>query len=127
MVWIDYQKAYDKDPHSWLIESLNRMDLEKIALKVLGKTMKSWKVELICDAETLVEVLIKRGIFQMDALSLLLFVIALIPMTHMLRTANPEYELQTGEMINNLLSWIISNCIPKVRVSWIPFSNNRNL
>ena len=33
----------------------------------------------------------------------LLFVIALIPLTHILGTANPGYEIQTGETINHLL------------------------
>ena len=46
------------------------------------KTMKSWRMELACGAETLGEVPIKRGIFQGHALSPLQFVIALIPDTH---------------------------------------------
>ena len=41
--------------------------------------MKKWKVELTCAKQELGEVNIKRGIFQGDALSPLLFVIALIP------------------------------------------------
>ena len=69
----------------------------------LGKMMMSWRVELTCGAETLWEVPIQRGIFQGDALSWLLFVIALIPLTHILRTANPGYEFRTGETINHLL------------------------
>ena len=67
-----------------------------------GKTMKSWRVELTCGSETLGEVPIKSGFFQGDALSPLLFVIALIPLTHILRTANPGYEFRTGETINHL-------------------------
>ena len=63
MVWIDYQKAYDKNPQPWVIESLNMMGLAKNEVKVLGKAMNSWRVELTCDAETLVELLIKRKIF----------------------------------------------------------------
>ena len=65
--------------------------------------MKSWMVELTCGSETLGEVPTKRGIFQGDVLSPLLFVIALILLTHILTTANPAYELQTGETINHLL------------------------
>ena len=33
----------------------------------------------------------------------MLFVIALFPLTHVLRTANPRYEFRTGETINHLL------------------------
>ena len=65
--------------------------------------MKSWWVELTCGSETLRELPIKRGIFQGDVLSPLLFVITLIPLTHILRTANPGYEFQSGETINHLL------------------------
>ena len=68
-----------------------------------GKIMKSWMLELTYSAETLREVPIKRGTFQGDALSLLLFVIALIPLTHIPRSDNPGYEFRTGEPINHLL------------------------
>ena len=50
-------------------------------------------MELICGPETLEEVPINRGIFQGNALSPLLFVIALIALTHILRTGNPGNEL----------------------------------
>ena len=53
--------------------------------------MKYWRVELTCGSETLGEVPIKRKVFQGDKL-LPLFVITLIPLTHILRTANPGYE-----------------------------------
>ena len=79
-------------PHSWVIESLN-MGIAKNVVNFLGKTMKSWRVQLTRGAETLEEIPIKRGIFQDDALSPSLFAITLIPLTHILRTASPGYEL----------------------------------
>ena len=45
----------------------------------------------------------KKRVFQEDVPSPLLFVIAFISLTHLLRTANPGYEFRTGEMINHLL------------------------
>ena len=65
--------------------------------------MKSWRVELTCGSQTLGKVSIKREIFHGDALSPLLFVIALIPLTHIMRTDNPGYEFRFGETINHLL------------------------
>ena len=56
-----------------------------------------------CGSEKLGEVPIKREIFQGNAPSPLLFVIAVKTLTHILRTANPGYEFQTGETINHLL------------------------
>ena len=60
MGWIDYWKAYDMVPHSWVIESLNVMGIAKNVVNLFGKTMKSWRVELTCGAGTLGEVPIKR-------------------------------------------------------------------
>ena len=58
--------------------------------------MKSWKVELIRVSETLGEIPIKTGIFHRDALAPMLFLIVLIPLTLILRTANPgmNFELE---------------------------------
>ena len=60
-------------------------------------------VELTCGTETLGEVPIKKGVFQGGALSPFLFLIALIHLTHILRTANAGYEFRTVEVINFLL------------------------
>ena len=67
--------------------------------------MNSSRVELTGGSETLGEVPMKRGIFQGNVLSSpLLFVIALITVTHIPRKANPEYGFQTVGTINDILS-----------------------
>ena len=66
--------------------------------------MKDWRVELTCANEHLGEVRIKRGIIKGDALPTLLFVIALIPLTSVLKTTKHGYEFaKNGEKINHLL------------------------
>ena len=92
MRYIDYHKACDMGPHYWVIDSLNMIDMATNVLNFFGEMMKSWRVELTYGSETPGEVL-----------SPLLFVIALIPLTYILRTANPGYEFRTGENINHLL------------------------
>ena len=86
-----------------MIDSLNMMGIANNVVIFLGKTMKYWRVELTCGSETLGEVPKKRKVFQGDKLLPLLFVITLIPLTHIMRTANPGYEFRTGETINHVL------------------------
>ena len=72
-------------PHSWLLKV---MDLTKIAGnigKLLQSSMGMWKTELTCNGDKLGDIQIKRGIFQGDSLSPLLFVMAMIPLTTLLR------------------------------------------
>ena len=40
MGWIDYRKAYDMVPHTWVIESLNMIGIAKNVANFLGKTLK---------------------------------------------------------------------------------------
>ena len=58
--------------------------------------MKSWWVELTRAQEVLGEVKIMRGTFPGDSLSPLLFVSAMIPLTHILRKFKPGYEFSGG-------------------------------
>ena len=65
--------------------------------------MANWQTELTSSGESLAEVNIRRGIFQGDSLSPLLFVICMIPLTHALCKAKAKYTLGGGEKINHLL------------------------
>ena len=53
-------------------------------LQFIEKTMQTWIVELAAGVQSLAEVKIQRGIFQGDALLPLLFVIAMMPLKHIL-------------------------------------------
>ena len=61
---------------------------------------------MLCSGNSeLDEVEIKRGIFRGDSLSPLVFVLALIPLSLILRKAKAAYEFsESKEKINNLLS-----------------------
>ena len=66
--------------------------------------MKTWKVELTAGGRSLVEANVRRGIFQGDALSLLLFIIAMMPLNHMLRKCTAGYKLSKSQgKINHLM------------------------
>ena len=80
MAWIDYKKAYDMVPQSWIIKCLKMYKISHETINFTEKTMKNWRVELTAGGKSLAETNIQRGIFQGDALSPLLFIIALIPL-----------------------------------------------
>ena len=66
--------------------------------------MEKWKVMLCSGNSELDEVEIKRGIFQGDSLSPLVFVLALIPLCVILIMVKPAYEFsESKEKINHLL------------------------
>ena len=71
---------------------------------LLVNSMEKWKVMLCSGNSELGEVEIKRGIFQGDSLSLLVFVLAMIPLSLILRKAKATYEFsESKEKINHLL------------------------
>ena len=59
---------------------------------LLNNSMKSWKLELNASGKTLGEVDIRKGIFQGDSLSPLLFVLYMVPLTWLLRRVKAGYE-----------------------------------
>ena len=66
--------------------------------------MKNWRVVLTAGGKSLAETKIKRGIFQGDALSPLLFIIAMMPLNHILRKCTAGYKLsRSQEKINHLM------------------------
>ena len=104
MAWIDYRKAFDMIPHSWLIECLKIYGAEESTINFLRNTMPNWKTELTSSGKKLAEVNIRRGIFQGDSLSPLLFVVAMIPMTRVLQKMEVGYQLKKeGNRINHLM------------------------
>ena len=66
MAWIDYKKAYDMVPQSWIINCLKMYKISDEVINIIEKTMKTWKVELTSGGRSLAEAKIQRGIFQGD-------------------------------------------------------------
>ena len=75
MAWIDYKKAYDMVPHSWIIECLDLFGVAENIKSLLVNSMEKWKVMLCSGNSESGEVEIKQGTFQGDSLSPLVFVL----------------------------------------------------
>ena len=103
--WIDYRKAFDSVPHSWIIKTLELCKVSPEIIKFMEVNMKNWKATLLLKHATgtltsrLIE--IKSGIFQGDSLSPLLFCLSLAPLSNLLRDTNCGYDIQ-GKKLNHL-------------------------
>ena len=85
MAWTNYQKAFDSVPHSWIIKSLQLIEINNKMIFLTKEALSFWKSSMhlhtegkITDTEDLE---IQCGIFQGNSLSPLLFCISLIPLT----------------------------------------------
>ena len=104
MTWTDYKKAYDMVPHLWIKECLDLFRLAENFKTLLVNSMEKWRVIMCAGNSELGEVDITQGIFQGDSLSLLVFVLALIPLSLTLRKAKATYEFSGRKVkINHLL------------------------
>ena len=102
MAWVDYKKAYDMVPHSWIIECLKMAQVSQNVTSFLQRSMRNWKTELTSCGASLGTVSIKRGIFPGDSHSPLIFVICMIPLSKVLCKAKAGYRL--GDVkLNHLL------------------------
>ena len=46
MAWLDYKKAYDMVPHSWIIKCLDLFGVAENIKRLLVNNMEKWKVML---------------------------------------------------------------------------------
>ena len=102
MAWNDNKKAYDTVPLGWII---NCLKMYKISHEVKNFIEKTWRVELTAGGRSFAETKIQRGIFQGYALSPLLFIIAMMPLNHILRKCTAGYKLsRSQEKFNHLMN-----------------------
>ncbi|CAK1593322.1 unnamed protein product [Parnassius mnemosyne] len=83
--WVDYKKAYDSVPHSWLKRVLEIYKIDDKICKFLSKLMGQWNTILNLpgkwQSSSIDSINIKRGIFQGDSLSPTWFCLALNPLS----------------------------------------------
>ena len=84
-IWLDYKKAFDSVPHEWLFTDLKLAKVPNKIIEAIRKFSNQWSTNLIINgkSETFMSDLIRylRGIFQSDSLSVLLFILAVNPLS----------------------------------------------
>ena len=103
MGWIDYKKAYDMVPHRWLTEAMKMVGIADNIVNLFGNSKETRRTELIACNESLREVNIRRGVFQGDSFSPLLFVVVLIPLSIILNETDLRYVASRNQKVNHLL------------------------
>ena len=85
MAWIDYRKAFDSTSHELIVRLLECLSVDDQIVGCIKHLMPLWKTRFtITSGETRVRtelVSFKRGVFQGDSLSPLLFCISLLPLS----------------------------------------------
>ena len=88
MAWIDYRKEFDLVVHRWVNECIEMFGIAENLRTFLQKSMQQWRLSLTENGKDLREVNVKRGIFQGDSLSPLLFVLSMVPLSLILKKVN---------------------------------------
>ena len=93
MTFIDYKKAYDRVPHSWIISCMTMCGISPTIIDLFDTSFKQSSVDLMVGKDFLGRVKIRRGIFQGDSVSPLHFIISLIPLSFLLNKHKLGYSL----------------------------------
>jgi hypothetical protein len=98
MAGIDYQKAFDRVPHSWIIKSLELIGVNNKVMALTKKATTYWRPHVCLHTENgfieTEDIKIQCGIFQGDSLSPL-SCICFIPLMEQLNRLNTGYDTKS--------------------------------
>ena len=96
MTFIDYKKAYDSVPHSWILSCLTMCGISSCIIDLFEASFKQSYVNLMLGKVSLGRIKINRGLFQGDSVSPIHFIISLIPLSILLNKHDIGYSLERG-------------------------------
>ena len=107
IAWIDYKKSFDSVPHSWMVKCLQMYKIHPVLITFKEESMSQWKTSMtLVHKEGVLDtgpIRIKRGIFQGDSLSPLLFTMSLNPLSQELQKTGYGYQLDEQTKIKHLV------------------------
>ena len=106
-VWLDYKKAFDSIPHSWLLKSLELAKVPPEIIKAIRTLTETWatSAQLQTESELIEteEIKYECDILQGDALSVILFALSVKPASFLLEKVEGYKIKKTSKQINHAL------------------------
>ena len=107
MIWLDYKKAYDSVPHAWIIEALKLAKIPDNIIAMIQNLISKWQTELnvptINGNIRIGEIWYKKGVFQGDYLSVILFILSLNPLSFLLNETD-GYKMAINTIYEKILT-----------------------
>ena len=106
VAWVDYRKAYDLAPHRWLNAMLWAVLVPKPIRALVRQVVKMWATDLCLwtpDGPKRIPMDVKRGIYQGDSLSPLLFCLYVAPLSKALRATKGFYSTHQINPVTHLM------------------------
>ncbi|XP_030765588.1 uncharacterized protein LOC115889668 [Sitophilus oryzae] len=109
--FIDYKKAFDSVPHSWLLKVLQIYKIDHKIINMLQHLMSTWNTVLeINQNQGIVisqPISVQRGIFQGDSLSPLWFCLALNPLSSILNKTGYGFHIKYDKTQHHVISHLM--------------------
>ena len=104
-IWLDYKKAFDSVPHSWLLKSLELAKVPPLVIKAIERLTQTWSMNAYLRTPngdiTTDEIKYRRGILQGDSLSVILFMLSANPSSFLLNKFK-GFTITPEKLLNHL-------------------------
>ena len=104
--WVDYRKAFDLVPHVWIRKALRAIRAPRLVRRMVDILMPGWKTDIevwTAGGKRRLPICLKRGLFQGDSLSPLLFCLCVSPLSHGLRERAGFRSVFQGSPVTHLM------------------------
>ena len=109
MIWLDYKKAYDSVPHSWIIEALRLAKIPDTIIAAVQHLISRWSTEINIPASDgnvrIGDIIYNKGALQGDYLSVILFILSLNPLSFLL-SKTEGFKMGLGTVLEKIITHV---------------------